>query len=331
MPEHSFGEIGSVLAENHSFVLLSHVRPDGDAIGSQIALGSRLEAMGKTVTYMNEDGVPDSLAFLPDSEKFVTPPHEVGDYDVLIALDTGNHPRLGAETLKAVGEPKVFVNIDHHKSNPGYGDYNHIDTEAPATGQIIFELLKANEMPIPEASRDSLWVAISTDTGSFQFPSTTQRTLEIASELVGLGLDVGDINQKTYHSAPMRKVELLRELLNTLEMAESGRIADWQLPYEVQEKLSLTPDDSEGLIDLIRGVDTVEVAIFFEELKGGKIRVSMRSKNPEIDVCAICQIFGGGGHTMASGIRMDGPLEEAREKVLAEVQKRVASVEKLMV
>lgn len=322
MPNVPLSEIAQLLRDHDSFLLLSHVRPDGDAIGSQIGLGASLEAMGKTVHYVNEDGVPESLAFLKDAEKFSQPPAEKIDYDVLVALDTGNHPRLGKNALAAAGEPKVFINIDHHKSNDGYGTHNHIDTVSPATGQIVYELLSQNDMPIPDASRDALYVAISTDTGSFQFPKTSQRTMQIAAELVGLGVDVGEINRLTYHNEPVRKVELLRALLNTLEIQCDDRLADWQLTLATKDELDLIPDDSEGLIDHIRAVDTVKIAIFFEELQGGTIRVSMRSKDANYDVCEICEVFGGGGHTMAAGIRMPGPLAEAREKVIAEARKQ---------
>lgn len=325
MANNSLAELADVLRAHDSFLLLSHVRPDGDAIGSQIGLGASLLEMGKTVHFVNEDGVPASLAFLAESERFTQPPVEKIDYDVLIALDTGAHPRLGKNALAAAGEPEVFINIDHHKSNDGYGTHNHVDTTSPATGQIVYELLTQNGLPVPAASRDALYVAISTDTGSFQFPSTTQRTMEIAAELIGLGVDVGGLNQSIYHSEPMRKVQLLSSLLNTLELHCDGRLADWQLPFAVKEELELEPDDTEGLIDHIRAIDSVEVAVFFEDLSDGIVRVSMRSKNPAIDVCEVCATFGGGGHSMAAGIRMKGAIADVREKVLDRIAQELIS------
>lgn len=320
MTNNSFSEIAEALRSHESFVLMSHVRPDGDAIGSQLALGHALEEMGKTVYYMNEDGLPENMAFLPHSENLVQPQGEVLDVEVAIALDCANKPRLGENALTSASKAKLWINIDHHMSNPGYGDLNYIDSTSPATGQILYNLIKAEGLPLSEVSRDAIYVAVSTDTGSFQYASTTVETYEMAADLVRHGLDVGAINAKTYDSHPYRRVELLRHLLNTLSLSEDRRMSDWQLTYKVKEDLGLKPEDSEGLIDLIRAVDGVEVAVFFEELKDGTIRVSMRSKNPQVNVCDIAKSFGGGGHVMAAGIRMDGSLESARTRVLAALQ-----------
>ena len=321
MSNSTFPEIAAALREHSSFVMMSHVRPDGDAIGSQLALGHALEQMGKTVYYINEDGLPDNLSFLPHSDKLIQPSGEVLDVDVAIALDCANKPRLGENALKAASKAKLWINIDHHMSNPGYGDLNFVDSVSPATGQILYNLIKSEDLPLSDVTRDAIYVAVSTDTGSFQYGSTTADTYEMAADLVRRGLKVGTINAKTYDSHPYRRVELLRHLLNTLTRSDDGKIADWQLEYSVKEKLGLKPEDSEDLIDTIRGIQGVEVAVFFEELKGGTIRVSMRSKNKAVNVCNVAQVFGGGGHAMAAGIRMEGTMADARVEVLAELRK----------
>lgn len=315
----TFEQIGEVISRHSSFVILSHVRPDGDAIGSQLALAFSLEAAGKTVRVLNEDGLPDNLAFLPGSERVELPPDEPLDVEVAIALDTATRPRLGDRCLNAASKAEVWVNIDHHKSNPAYGDLNHIDASSPATGQIIYRLISALGLPLPAESRDAIYVAVSTDTGSFQYPSTTAETYEMAADLIRRGLDVGTINSLTYDNHPFRRVELMRALLNTLELVSGGRVAHWELTMATRELLGLKPEDSEGLIDIIRAIQGVVVAIFFEELPDGKVRVSMRSKDPRIDACLICSKFGGGGHALAAGIRMGGTLAEAKRAVLAEV------------
>lgn len=323
MSNSTFSEIAAVIREHQSFIIMSHVRPDGDAIGSQLALGHALEEMGKTVHYINEDGLPENLAFLPHSDRITQPQGEVLDVDVAIALDCATKPRLGNNALKAASNAKLWINMDHHKSNPGYGDLNFIDSSSPATGQILYNFIKSEGFPLSDVTRDAIYVAVSTDTGSFQYSGTTVETYEMAADLVKRGLKVGEINAKTYDSHPYRRVELTRRLLNTLVMAEDGRMADWKLLYTTVEELSLKPEDSEGLIDMIRAIQGVEVAVFFEELPDGKIRVSMRSKNPQIDVCEVAKVFGGGGHTLAAGIRMGGTIDEAREQVLAELRKRL--------
>lgn len=319
-----FAEFGGVVAGHTSFVIMSHVRPDGDAIGSQVALGFALMAMGKTVYLINEDGVPESLAFMAGSEKVTTPPAKPLEVEVAIALDTANKPRLGEKSLHAASKAKFWVNIDHHISNPAYGDLNIIDGTSPATGQILYQLIRALDMPLPDETRDAVYVAVSTDTGSFQYGSTTAATYELGADLIRRGLNVGKINADTYDNHPFRRLELMRELLNTLEISPDGKIASWELRDAVRLKLDLQPDDSEGLIDMIRGVKGVRVAAFFEELEGGKIRVSMRSKDKGVNVCDVAAKFGGGGHALAAGIRMAGSLEDAKAAVLAALGESLA-------
>lgn len=324
---HIIRQIGEWLEQYQSFALLSHVRPDGDAIGSQIALGFALRAMGKTVRLINEDGLPDNLAFMAGAESIELPPAEPVDVDVVIALDTATQPRLGDNALAAVAGCERWINIDHHKSNPGYGDLNLIDATSPATGQILYNLITELGLPLPDETRDAIYVAVSTDTGSWQYSGTTVETYEMAADLVRRGTDVGRINSLTYDNHPMRRVELMRALLNTLETGSNGRLAHWQLTQETVKRLGVKPEDSEGLIDIIRAIQGVIVALFFEELEGGKIRVSMRSKDRRIDACHVCQQFGGGGHALAAGIRMPGPIDDAKRRVLEAVEAELAAIE----
>ncbi len=311
--------LGEIFRQNQSFALMSHMRPDGDAVGSQLGLGLALEAMGKKVFYWNVDGLPESLAFLPESEKIMMPPAEAPEIDVAIALDTATKVRLGDDNLIAAAKAKLWVNIDHHISNPLYGDVNYVDATSPATGQIVYEILQVLDMPITAGSRDAIYVAVSTDTGSFQYDSTTARTYRMAADLVERGLAVGDINAKTYDSHPYRRIELLRALLNTLELSADGKVAYWEMSDQLRIDLALKPEDSEGLIDMIRAIRGVQVAVFFEELPGGKVRVSMRSKDRSVNVCDIATQFGGGGHALAAGIRMGGPVVDAKRQVIAAI------------
>src|SRR5207253_6197761 len=223
--------------------------------------------------------------------------------------------RLG-NSLPAVRSAKVWINIDHHPSNPGYGDLVYIDPKSPATGQILFELIKSEKLPIDQDIAENLFVAISTDTGSFQYPNTTARTFEIAGELVHVGLNVGEISRKTYENYPRRRLELLRELLRTMRFDADGRVASFALDFKTAAELGVIPEDNEGLIDHLRAVRGVIAAVFFEELADGKVRVSMRSKSDAVDVSAICQKFGGGGHKLAAGARVRGTLAEVESRIL---------------
>jgi len=311
-------QIGRVLRENERFAVLSHVRPDGDALGSQLALALSLQQLGKKVRVWNEDGMLEKYSFLPRGDLLTKPPHTAEDVDAAIALDTAIQNRLGT-AFTAVRSAKIWINIDHHLSNPGYGDLVHVDPTAPATGQIIFDLIKSQGFPFDREIAENLYAAISTDTGSFQYPKTSARTFEVAAELVCTGIDVGQLSQQLYENYPRRRVELLRELLRTMRFERDGRVASFSLSLQTAAELQVLPEDNEGLIDHLRAIRGVIVAVFFEELADGKVRVSMRSKSDAVDVCAICQKFGGGGHTLAAGARVRGTLAEVERNVLEEI------------
>src|SRR5213596_2261447 len=315
----TFDQIGQVLREHQQFVVLSHVRPDGDALGSQLALGLSLQQLGKNVRIWNEEGMLKKYSFLPRAELLTKEPATAEHVDVAIALDTAIQNRLGT-ALAAVASTKIWINIDHHLSNPGYGDLVIVDVSAPATGEILFNLIKSQGLPFNHDIAENLYAAISTDTGSFQYPKTSARTFEIAAELVRVGgLDVGQISQQLYENYPRRRLELLRELLRTMRFTAGDRVATFSLSLKTAAKLGVLPEDNEGLIDHLRAVRGVIVAVFFEELADGKVRVSMRSKSEVVDVCAICEKFGGGGHVLAAGARVRGALAEVEKKVLEEI------------
>jgi bifunctional oligoribonuclease and PAP phosphatase NrnA len=319
-----FAEIGRALREHNKFAVLSHVRPDGDALGSTLALALSLKELGKDVRAWNEEGMLEKYNFLARAELLTKPPSTPEDFDVAIALDTAVQNRLGTTTA-AVGSAKLWINIDHHPSNPRYGDLVYIDPTAPATGQILFELLTNQKFPITPTIAENLYAAISTDTGSFQYPNTTTRTFEIAGELVRRGVDVGRVSQLLYENFPRRRIELLRDLLTTMRFACDGKLAYFSLSQASALALGVIPEDNEGLIDHLRAIRGVVVAIFFEELTDGKVRVSMRSKNEAVDVCAICTQFGGGGHVLAAGARVRGTLAEVEKKI---VEQACAAIER---
>lgn len=315
MTQSTLAEIAGVLREHQRFAILSHVRPDGDALGSQLALALSLEGLGKNVAIWNEDGLLDKYNFLPGGERLTRPAAVPEDFDIAIALDTATQNRLGT-AAESVRKAKIWINIDHHPSNPGYGDLVYIDPTSPATGQILFELIQGEHFPMEAAIAENLFVAISTDTGSFQYPNTTARTFEIGAELVRAGVDVGRVSQLLYENYPRRRAELLRELLGTMRFAAAGKIATFSLSLQTAGNLAAQPEDNEGLIDHLRAIRGVIVAVFFEELAEGKVRVSMRSKSDAVDVSAICQKFGGGGHKLAAGARVRGSLSEVEQKIL---------------
>lgn len=314
----TFEQIRHTLDAAQKILVASHVRPDGDAYGCVIAMGLYLRSLGKDVKVWNEEGMTDKFRYLPECDLVEAPPHERHDFDVLLALDTSTKERLG-RVLKATGQIGSLINVDHHVSNHRYGDLNFIDDSAPATGQIIYDYFQEAGATITPAIATNLYAAISTDTGSFQYEKTTPATFRIAADLVDKGVDVPSLSRSIYDSHPRRRLELLKALLNSARFTCNDRVASFSLSLATAENLAVLPEDNEGLIDHLRGVEGVQVAVFFEELAGGKVRVSMRSKEPRFDVCKICALFGGGGHPQAAGARLPGPLNDAEQNVLEAV------------
>ena len=227
------------------------------------------------------------------------------------------------DSIAAVRSAKLWINIDHHISNTGYGDLVYIDPLAPAAGQILFELIRAAGLPFTPAIADNLWAAIATDTGSFQYSNTTARTFEIGAELIAAGVNVGRISEFLFQTHPRRRLLLLRALLNTMQFTCEGRVASFALTRATVAEVGAAPDDTEGLIDTLRGTEGVLVAAFIEELEGDRVRVSMRSKDPRYDVCKICAQFGGGGHILAAGARIAGDLATVEATVLKAISNAI--------
>ena len=320
----SYKEIWQKIVNSSKILLLSHVRPDGDAIGSQISLGASLEGIGKDVFLINEDGCPDNLKFLKGSEKILKPNNYESAADLCIVLDTANFERVGSTCRQLAEDCDSIINIDHHITNEKYGDQYFVDPEAPATAQIVYELICSHQLPISEESRDAIFIGLSTDTGGFRYPATTSRSFEIGADLIKLGADCGKLSSNMYERYSLKRIELLKELLGNLKISSCGRIASWILDMDTKLRLSLKPEDSENLTDLIRGINTVEVAVFFEELKYDYVRISMRSKNTNVaDVSKICANFGGGGHPLASGAKTKGDVFKVADEVLGYIDRTI--------
>ncbi|MEM1441212.1 MAG: bifunctional oligoribonuclease/PAP phosphatase NrnA [Verrucomicrobiota bacterium] len=323
--ELSFHPIISAVSEAQRILILSHDRPDGDAIGSAVGLGLILEGVGKEIQIVNHDPVPEGLAFLPEVSR-VEPENAIRSPDLVIALDSAGRDRISAGVWTQIDEQVIVVNMDHHVSNPGFGSLNYVDTDSPATGQLVYQLAEAAGWKVPAKAAAHLYAAISTDTGSFRYPATSSETMRIGACLIDLGVDVGLINQQLYESYPRRRVEVLSYLLEGLRFDFENRCASVQLPLSMTEDLGLKTGDTEGVIDVIRAIDSVIVAVLFEEFPDGRIRVSSRSKRDDVSVGEICEAFGGGGHTLAAGARLPGPLEEAVELFLDEVGSKISQI-----
>jgi bifunctional oligoribonuclease and PAP phosphatase NrnA len=307
------------IRQSRTICVVGHIRPDGDCIGSQLGLTLALRDQGKRVTCWNEDGIPDKLAFL-DPHRLVHRPQRGKHFDCVIATDCASFERLG-KVGNCIAQRKLLINIDHHASNTRYGDINWVSAREPSSGEIIFKLLKAAKWPITPAIADCLFTAVSTDTGSFQYPTTLPSTFHVGAELVTRGANLEKICDEVYQSYSLSRVQLLKHVYNQFRLAHNNQIAYFWLKQADYARTGAQKDDSEGLIDHIRAIAPVVVACLFEELAPGVTRISLRSKSDKVNVNEIAAQFGGGGHVAAAGARVSGPPLATQRRVLAAVKK----------
>lgn len=304
------------MGEHQSFCVVGHQRPDGDCVGSQIALARALKNQGFEVVCWNQDPLPQKLRFL-DGEGIFEKPRTKQSFDCVIAVDCASWDRIGL-VEDFIGNHKLLINIDHHASNTRYGDINWVSPIEPAAGVLIYRLIKAARWRLRANIADCLFTAISTDTGSFQYPTTRPSTYEIAGDLVDKGANLTLICDEVYQSYPLARVKLLRHIYNHFKLKDDNEIAYFWLRPKDYQRTGATPEDSEGLIDHIRDIDPVIVACLFEELPTDEIRISLRSKSLQIHVNDIARQFGGGGHKAAAGARLRGrPMSIQRRVVKA--------------
>ena len=311
------------IRESKRICVVGHVRPDGDCVGSQLGLALALRNEGKQVACWNEDPLPAKLSFL-DAHNLFEQPRGGETFDSVIATDCASFERLG-RVRDCIGQRGSFINIDHHASNTRYADLNWVSSHDPSTGELIYRLLKDARWPITRAIADCLFTAVSTDTGSFQYPSTTPATFHVASHLVECGADLGRISQEVYESYPLARVQLLRHVYNKFRLTHDHRTAYCWLKKRDYTRTGARPDDAEGLIDHIRSIQGVVVACLFEEIDPALTRISLRSKNEQVDVNQIAGQFGGGGHAAAAGARIKGKPSGIQRRVLHAVRQALNS------
>ena len=316
----SFSEIHEALTKASRILIVSHARPDGDALGSTLAAAMWLQNEGHVITAWNEDGLPEKFSYLPGASLLGKPTEQVEHFDAVLVLDTASKNRLG-ETLLARARAPLWVAIDHHVSNEQFTECNWIEPRAPATGQMLAAGFLMQGIPITPEMATNLYVAIATDTGSFQYHKTSAQTFEIVAKLIRAGVNVGKISQEIYASQPRRRFELFKHALVHTQFSADNRIASTSLSRTQAIALGISPEDTEGIIDTLRSIKEVLVAAFFEELPGGKIRLSLRSKNHSLDASSFCQYYGGGGHDMAAGASIAGSLEFVQTNVLERLAK----------
>ena len=312
------GEFVDALRDGGSFLLSSHAHPDGDAIGSEVALARILRSIGRSATIWNVDPAPATYAGVIGNTAIHvgrTPPRGFpDDFDLVVPLECPRLDRTGLE--QALGQLPI-LNMDHHPGNRLYGAANWVDTKAPAVAEMVLRLAHALDAPVDAATATALYLGLSTDTGSFRFSNATPRAFDAASELVRLGARPERIAGWLYESQPPGAVRLLGEVLGTLELHGDERIASVRLDLDMFERAGAAAADSEGLIDYPRSIRGVEAAALFRERPEGDIKVSLRSRG-RVDVGAIASRRGGGGHRNAAGCLIDSRARESA--VIAELE-----------
>lgn len=310
---------------NRRVAVVGHARPDGDCIGSQVAVARVLRALGSQVICVNGDVVPRRLQFLVDDLRFVKPIEvPIEEEWTAIYVDCADQQRAGEKAVTRF--PRPFLNIDHHLSNNGYAEHNFVDVAAAATAEILAGVFLDDRLPIDSVCAQALFAGIMTDTGQFRFNSTTRRTFMIAAELVERGAKPSDVGGEIYERESAGKLQLLQRFLASLKLECGGRVCVGMLPAGIFEETGSTVEDTEGMVDYARAIDGVDIGVLIEE-RPGAIKASLRCKDPKFRVDQVAALFGGGGHACAAGLNLKNTtVAEFRPKLLAALDARIQAV-----
>lgn len=296
--------------------LFSHVSPDGDCIGSMLAIGLALEKMGKVVQYYNPDSLPHNLTFLPGALRITS--HSPSLPNLLLFIDCADFGRSGLP-IDQITPVQTVLNLDHHISNEYFGHINLVDPNAAASGEIAYFLINELGDLIDKDIATNLYTAIVTDTGSYQFSNTTAQTHRITASLIEKGIDLADIHHHLYDQKPLAQLNLLQRALSNLEIGAEGRLAFMTLTLQDFEASGAEDALSEGLVNHARTIQGVEVAVLLREVEQTKVKAGLRS-NQWLNVNEIAGLFGGGGHKRAAGCTLNLPLIEAKYQLWTSIE-----------
>lgn len=318
-----------LIRHSKNILITSHENPDGDALGSTLSLGLGLKKIGKEVTLYNKDGVPEMLEFLPHSENIVNSLSSIsGPFDIAFAVDCTSTSRAGRdfEEYAKSDNCKSVVIIDHHQTTGSDADIHLLDEGASSTGILIYKILKTLEIDLDKEIAENIYTTIVSDTGSFSYSNTNSDTLRIAAELVDLGVQPSKVSQAIYENEPLRKLELYKLAIPTLEISQDEIIASVYVDKKMFDETGTTRQDTEGLVNVPRSIKGVDVAMLFrQEGEEGEPewKVSLRSKG-RVNVAKIAEGFGGGGHARAAGCSIKGSIQEVKSKLISSVQEALA-------
>lgn len=307
--------------------VVGHARPDGDCIGSQVALARVLQAAGYDTVCVNADVVPRRLQFLSRGMKFIRTDEVLADKTDYAALfvDCADHARAG-ERLK-IRFPMPVANIDHHLSNVGYAEINILDSHSAATCEILAGLFLDQGLAVDAQAAQGLYTGILTDTGQFRFTSTSRRTFLLAAELMARGAQPTEAGFELYERETTGKLQLLQRFLASLQLEMEGRICIGVLPAGVFEETGTTAEDTEGLVDYARCIDGVDIGVLIEERADGSVKASLRAKDPVYRLDRIAAQFNGGGHACAAGLNLKQGTQDFRARLIAAMKQQIAAVD----
>ena len=304
-------------------LVTSHVNPDGDAIGSLIAMGLAMKALGKGVTMYNESPMPAVYQFLPAIDGVTDHVADFSVYDLAVVIDCGNLERVGGDHV-AVGAIPTVINIDHHVTNTSFGDLQYIDTDACASAELVYRLIRQLEVTISEAMAWSIYTGILTDTGSFRFSNTNRAAFTICEEMLTIGVDPWMVAQYVYGTYSLGRIKLLNLALNTIELVHGGKVSLMTVTRRMLQRTGTRPEDADGMINYARGIEDVRLAVLIQQNGNGgpgangngPYHVSLRSDG-SVDAAAIAAAFGGGGHASAAGFNVEAmSLAELKARIL---------------
>jgi bifunctional oligoribonuclease and PAP phosphatase NrnA len=304
--------------------VIGHQRPDGDCIGSQIAMVRGLRAMGVDAIGINPDAVPRRIRFIVGDTPFFQRDAVTHDGRLAVYTDCADHGRAGDKMKELY--PKAFACFDHHLSNGGFGEHNFVDTVSAATAELLAGLFLDAGVPIDSTSAQAMYTGIMTDTGQFRFASTSARVFALAGELIARGASPAQAGQELYERESVGKLRLLQHFLGSLKFECGGRACIGILPLGIFEKLGASVEDTEGLVDYARSVDGVEIGVLIEE-RPGVIKASLRGQHARYRVDSLAAKFNGGGHASAAGLNYPDTLPSFYPKLVAAVCERIAEVD----
>ena len=311
-------QIRDAILGRQRFLISSHARPDGDSIGSQLALAYALRALGKHVVIVNKDPAPPPLMAFPGVPSIQVADRAQGDYDAAIVLECSELARTGVEGLDGY----FLINIDHHPGNARYGSLNWFNGSAAACAEMVFDVIEALGVPLTVDIATHVYVGILTDTGSFHYSSISPRTFDICRQLVEAGVDPPKVARSIFDSNSLGRLKLFGAVLSTIELEDEGRLAVVRVDRAMAASAGGSYEETEGLINLPLTVREIQAVVFFKEIDAHEYRVSMRSKG-EIDVNRVAKRYGGGGHKNASGCTLRGPYAEVRARLTRDLSEAI--------